>query len=91
MAWLIGTMIPQIGGNCNDDQAAGAQTDQAAGAQTGAGGLTVFLFGGAQPSFLVKSAMASEKPMQAEGRLSSGRAPTAMGAMKPPPVKVCSL
>ena len=45
-------MIPQIGGNCNDDQAAGAQT--------GAGGLTVFRFGGAQPSFLVKSAMASE-------------------------------
>ena len=90
MAWLIGTMIPQIGGNCNDDQAAGAQTDQAAGAQTGAGGLTVFLFGGAQPSFLVTRSQLRQ-PMQAEGRLSSGRAPTAMGAMKPPPVKVCSL
>ena len=31
------------------------------------------------------------QPMQAAGRFSSGRASTAMGAMKPPPVKVCSL
>ena len=52
----------------------------------------------------MKSAMASaifscwgqtrsqlRQPMQAEGCLSSGTADRAMGAMKPPPVKACSL
>ena len=55
-------------------------------------------------SFWAKSARISEilicwghtasqlrQPRQAEGRLSSGRVWTTMGAMKPPPVKECSL
>ena len=62
------------------------------------------LFFGTQPSFAAKSAMASEilmpwgqtasqlrQPRQACGRLSSGTAISAMGAMKPPSVKACSL
>ena len=56
------------------------------------------------PNFAVKSAMASliliccghtasqlRQPMQAEGFLSSGKALKAIGAMKPPPLKLCSL
>ena len=58
----------------------------------------------AYPSFFVKSAMASDiliccgqtasqlrHPMHALGRLSSGMAANAMGAMNPPLVKECSL
>ena len=68
-------------------------------------GADVFLLVRDQPfSFSVKSFMTSEilicwghtasqlrQPMQAEGFFSSGQAARAMGAIKPPSVKLCSL
>lgn len=38
-----------------------------------------------------QTASHAPQPMQADGCLSSGSAPSAMGAMKPPPVSLCSL